>query len=84
MNRPSYTTEEDIQQYWEKGGTYILPVEIVNNMLNELEELDEEVKEANNNAAWWKNRYEAQVEINKELKHDRYNKKVSRNNKYFE
>ena len=68
MSNYEHTESADIEMYWQSGGTYIMPVEVVNRMLCELEEMDELIKEANDNATWWKNRYEAQVKINKELK----------------
>lgn len=82
MSSYEHTKSADIEMYWKSGGTYVMPVEVVNRMISELEEMDDLIDEANNNAAWWKNRYEAQVQINEELKHDRNNEKISKRNRY--
>lgn len=36
--------EKILEQYWQKGGTYILPIEIVNELLGDLEDLESENK----------------------------------------
>ena len=36
--------EKILEPYWIKGGTYLLPVELVNDLLGELEDLENENK----------------------------------------
>lgn len=52
-----------LENYWRKGGTYELPVEIVNDLTGRIEELVAEVKELNDSLTWWKNRYNANEKI---------------------
>ena len=52
-----------LESYWRKGGTYELPVELVNDLTGRIEELVEEVKELNDSLTWWKNRYNANEKI---------------------
>lgn len=52
-----------LESYWRKGGTYELPVEIVNDLTGRIEELVAEVKELNDSLTWWKNRYDANEKI---------------------
>lgn len=61
-----------LDDYYQKGGTYVIPIEIVNDLRCELEEHEdckETIREANSNAEWWRNRYVAQLKINQEYKH---------------
>lgn len=52
-----------LESYWRKGGTYELPVELVNDLTGRIEELVAEVKELNLSLNWWKNRYDANEKI---------------------
>lgn len=52
-----------LESYWRKGGTYELPVELVNDLTGRIEELVAEVKELNYSLTWWKNRYDANEKI---------------------
>ena len=52
-----------LESYWRKGGTYELPVELVNDLTDRIEELVAEVKELNDSLTWWKNRYDANEKI---------------------
>ena len=52
-----------LENYWRKGGTYELPVEIVNDLTGRIEELVAEVKELNYSLTWWKDRYDANEKI---------------------
>lgn len=52
-----------LESYWRKGGTYELPVELVNDLTGRIEELVGEVKELNDSLTWWKNRYNANEKI---------------------
>lgn len=52
-----------LESYWRKGGTYELPVELVNDLTGRIEELVAEVKELNDSLKWWKNRYDANEKI---------------------
>lgn len=52
-----------LESYWKKGGTYELPVEIVNNLTGRIEELVAEVKELNASLKWWQDRCNANEKI---------------------
>lgn len=52
-----------LESYWRKGGTYELPIELVNDLTGRIEELVAEVKELNDSLIWWKNRYNANEKI---------------------
>lgn len=61
-----------LDDYYQKGGTYVIPIEIINDIRGELEEHENckaDIEEANTNAEWWRNRYVAQLKINREYKH---------------
>ena len=52
-----------LESYWRKGGTYELPVELVNDLTGRIEELVAEVKELNDSLTWWKNLYDTNEKI---------------------
>ena len=52
-----------LESYWRKGGTYELPVELVNDLTGRIEELVAEVKELNDSLTWWINHYNANEKI---------------------
>ena len=52
-----------LESYCRKGGTYELPVELVNDLTGRIEELVAEVKELNDSLTWWINRYNANEKI---------------------
>lgn len=52
-----------LESYWRKGGTYELPIEIVNDLTGRIEELVAEVRETNVSLNWWKDRYNANEKI---------------------
>lgn len=71
-----------LESYWRKGGTYELPVELVNDLTGRIEELVAEVKELNDSLKWWKNRYDANEKILERYRTDENgsNKNVTGNN----
>ena len=52
-----------LESYWRKGGTYELPVELVNDLTGRIEELVAEIKELNDSLTWLKDRYNANEKI---------------------
>ena len=52
-----------LESYWRKGGTYELPVELVNDLTGRIEELVAEVKELNDSLIRWKDRYDSNEKI---------------------
>lgn len=62
-NMDADTDFEYLEEYWEKGGTYVLPVDIVNDLTGRIEELVAEVKELNVSLTWWQNRYNANEKL---------------------
>ena len=52
-----------LESYWRKGGTYELPVGLVNDLTGKIEELVAEVKELNDSLTWWIDRYNANEKI---------------------
>ena len=62
-NMDTDTDFEYLEEYWEKGGTYVLPVDIVNDLTGRIEELVAEVKELNVSLTWWQNRYNANEKL---------------------
>lgn len=71
-----------LESYWRKGGTYELPVELVNDLTGRIEELVAEVKELNDSLIWWKNRYYANEKILERYRTDENgsNKDTTRDN----
>ena len=71
-----------LESYWRKGGTYELPVEIVNDLTGRIEELVAEIKELNDSLTWWKNRYDANEKILERYRTDENgsNKDTTRDN----
>lgn len=71
-----------LESYWRKGGTYELPVELVNDLTGRIEELVAEVKELNDSLTWWKNRYNANEKILERYRTDENgsNKDIAGNN----
>lgn len=57
-----------LQAYYQKGGTYILPIEIVSDLTGQIEELVAELHESNDSAAWWQRRYNGAVNAKKDNK----------------
>ena len=72
-----------LEGYWRKGGTYELPVEIVNDLTGRIEELVAEIKELNDSLTWWKNRYDANEKIFERYRTDEdgSSKDIAGNNK---
>ena len=72
-----------LESYWRKGGTYELPVEIVNDLTGRIEELVAEIKELNDSLTWWKNRYDANEKIFERYRTDEdgSSKDIAGNNK---
>lgn len=62
-NMDADTDFEYLEEYHEKGGTYVLPVDIVNDLTGRIEELVAEVKELNVSLTWWQNRYNANEKL---------------------
>ena len=62
-NMDTDTDFEYLEEYWEKGGTYVLIVDIVNDLTGRIEELVAEVKELNVSLTWWQNRYNANEKL---------------------
>ena len=71
-----------LESYWRKGGTYELPVELVNDLTGRIEELVTEIKELNDSLTWWKNRYDANEKILERYRTDENgsNKDLARDN----
>ena len=59
-----------LESYWKKGGTYELPVEIVNDLTGRIEELVAEIKELNVSLTWWQDRCNANEKILKRYRTD--------------
>ena len=72
-----------LESYWRKGGTYELPVELVNDLTGRIEELVAEVKELNDSLTWWKNRYDTNEKILERYRTDEdgSSKDIAGNNK---
>ena len=72
-----------LESYWRKGGTYELPVELVNDLTGRIEELVAEVKELNDSLTLWKNRYDANEKIFERYRTDEdgSSKDIAGNNK---
>lgn len=72
-----------LESYWRKGGTYELPVELVNDLTGRIEELMAEVKELNDSLTWWKDRYNANEKILERYRTDENgsSKDITRDNK---
>ena len=62
-NMDTDTDFEYLERYHEKGGTYVLPVEIVNDLTGRIKELVAEVRETNVSLNWWKDRCDANEKI---------------------
>ena len=58
------------EQYHQKGGTYVLPVEVFDNLLDEKEELEEYNKKLNGAIEIYEILLKANVEENQKLKED--------------
>lgn len=71
-----------LESYWRKGGTYELPVELVNDLTGRIEELVAEVKELNDSLIWWIDRYNANEKILERYRTDENgsNKDTTRDN----
>ena len=71
-----------LESYWRKGGTYKLPVELVNDLTSRIEDLVEEIKELNLSLTWWIDRYNANEKILERYRTDKNgsNKNTTRNN----
>ena len=72
-----------LESYWGKGGTYELPVGLVNDLTGRIEELVEEVKELNDSLTWWKDRYNANEKLLERYRTDENggSKNIAGNNK---
>lgn len=75
-----------LDDYYQRGGTYVIPIEIVNDLRGELEDHEnckETIREANSNAEWWRNRYVAQLKLNREYKYkiEKLERKINGRNK---
>ena len=71
-----------LESYLRKGGTYELPVELVNDLTGRIEDLVEEIKELNLSLTWWINRYNTNEKILERYRKDKNgsNKNTTRNN----
>ena len=71
-----------LESYWRKGGTYELPVELVNDLTGRIEDLVAEIKELNLSLTWWMDRCNANEKILERYRKDKNgsNKNTTRNN----
>ena len=71
-----------LESYWRKGGTYELPVELVNDLTGRIEDLVAEIKELNLSLTWWIDRCNANEKILERYRKDKNgsNKNTTRNN----
>ena len=71
-----------LESYWRKGGTYELPVELVNDLTCRIEDLVAEIKELNLSLTWWIDRCNANEKILERYRKDKNgsNKNTTRNN----
>ncbi len=42
MNDKYEIKKEDYEQYWQKGGTYVMPIEVFNDLFYDIEQLQQE------------------------------------------
>ena len=71
-----------LESYWRKGGTYELPVELVNDLTGRIEELVEKIKELNLSLTWWIDRCNTNEKILERYRKYKNgsNKNTTRNN----
>lgn len=71
-----------LESYCGKGGTYELPLELVNDLIGRIEELVAEVKELNDSLTWWKDCCNTNEKILERYRKDKNgsNKNTTRNN----
>ena len=71
-----------LESYLRKGGTYELPVELVNDLTGRIEDLVAEIKELNLSLTWWRDRCNANEKILERYRTDKNgsNKNTTRNN----
>ena len=71
-----------LESYWRKGGTYELPVELVNDLTGRIEDLVAEIKELNLSLTWWIDRCNANEKILERYRKYKNgsNKNTTRNN----